>query len=95
MNQYAFGNKLLKNSRKVKSDTIRTALLFGLELEMQVELLKRDKTDEIDTFEQCIAAAWEIHGEPHVPRQVVHNFGDRLCLNHQDSHGDQRCMLMQ
>ena len=33
---------------------------------MQVELLKRDKNDEIDT--------WEIHGEPHVQRQVVQNF---------------------
>ena len=41
---------------------------------MQVELLKLDKNDEIDTLEQCIAAAWEIHGEPHVPRQVVQNF---------------------
>ena len=41
---------------------------------MQVELLKRDKNDEIETLEQCIAAAWEIHGEPHVPRQVVQNF---------------------
>ena len=50
VNQYALGNKLLKNSRKVKPDTIRTALLFGLELEMQVDLLKRDKTDEIYTF---------------------------------------------
>ena len=48
----------------MKPDTIRTAFLFGLELEMQVELLKRDKNDEIDTLEQCIAAAWEIHGEP-------------------------------
>ena len=66
--------KVLKNSRKVKPDTIRTAFLFGLELEMQVELLKRDKNDEIDTLEQCIVAACEIHGEPHVPRQVVQNF---------------------
>ena len=74
VNQYALGNNLLKNWRKVKPDTIRTAFLFGLELEMQVELLKRDKNDEIDTLEQCIAAAWEIHGEPHVPRQVVQNF---------------------
>ena len=74
VNQYALGNKLLKNSLKVKPDTIRTAFLFGLELEMQVELLKRDKNDEIDTLEQCIAAAWEIHGEPHVSRQVVQNF---------------------
>ena len=74
VNQYALGNKLLKNSRNVKPDTIRTAFLFGLELEMQVELLKRDKNDEIDTLEQCIAAAWKIHGEPHVPRQVVQNF---------------------
>ena len=74
VNQYALGNTLLKNSRKVKPDTIRTAFLFGLELEMQVELLKRDKNDEIDTLEQCIAAAWKIHGEPHVPRQVVQNF---------------------
>ena len=48
--------------------------MFGLELEMQVELLKLDKNDEIDTLEQCIAAACEIHGEPHMPRQVVQNF---------------------
>ena len=74
MNQYALGNKLLKNSRKVKPDTIRTAFLFGLELEMHVELVKRDKNDEIDTLELSIAAAWEIHGEPHVLRQVVQNF---------------------
>ena len=74
VNQYALGYKLLKNSRKVKADTIRTAFLFGLEHEMQVELFKRDKNDEIDTLEQCVAAAWEIHGEPHVPRQVVQNF---------------------
>ena len=67
MNQHALGNNSLKHSRKVKPDTIRTAFLFGLELEMQVKLLKRDKNDEIDTLEQCIAAAWEIHGEPHVP----------------------------
>ena len=39
-------------------DTIMTAFLFGLELEMQVELLKRDKNDEIDTLEHCIAAAF-------------------------------------
>ena len=58
----------------MKPDTIRTVFLFGLELERQVKLLKRDKTDEIDTFEKCIAAAWEIHGEPHVPRQVVQTF---------------------
>ena len=64
MNQYALGYKLSKNSRKVKPDTIRTAFLFGLELEMQVELLKRDKNDEICTLEQCIAAALGIHGEP-------------------------------
>ena len=51
VNQYALGNKMMKNSRKVKPDTIRTAFLFGLELEMQVELLKRDKNDEIDTLE--------------------------------------------
>ena len=57
VNQYALGNKLLKNSRKVKPDTIRTAFLFGLEMEMQVELLKRDNNDEIDMLEQCIAAA--------------------------------------
>ena len=74
VNHYALGNKLLNNSRKVKPDTIMTAFLFGLELEMQVELMKLDKNDEIDTLEQCIAAAWEIHGEPHVPRQVVQNF---------------------
>ena len=37
-------------------------------------MLKRDKNDKIDTLELCIAAAWEIHGEPHVPRQVVQNF---------------------
>ena len=74
MNQYALGNKLLTNSRKVKPDTIRTAFLFGFELEMQVELLKLDKNDEIDTLELCIALAWEIHGEPHVPRQMVQNF---------------------
>ena len=73
MNQYALWNKLLKNSRKVKPDTIRTAFLFGLELEMQVELLKRDKNENIDTLEQCIEAAWEIHREPHVPREVVQN----------------------
>ena len=64
VNQYALGNELLKNSRKVKPDTIRTAFLFGLELEMHVELLKRDKNDEIDTLELCIAAAWEIHVKP-------------------------------
>ena len=51
VNQYALGNTLLKNSRKVKPDTIRTAFLFGLELEMQVELLRRDKNDELDTLE--------------------------------------------
>ena len=50
------------------------SVCFGLELEMQVELLKRDKNDKIDTPEQCMAATWEIHGEPHVPRQVVQNF---------------------
>ena len=66
----------MKNSRNVKPETIRTAFLFGLELEMQVELLKRDKNDEIDTLELCIAAAWEIHGEPHVPRQVMQNLYD-------------------
>ena len=60
MNQYALGYKLLKNSRKVKADTIRTAFLFGLEHEMQVELFKLDKDDEIDTLELCIAAAWEL-----------------------------------
>ena len=59
--QYTLENNLLKNSRKVKPYTIRTAFLFGLELEMQVELLKRDKNDELDTLEQCIAAAWEMH----------------------------------
>ena len=74
MNQYALGNKLFKTSRKVKPDTIRTAFLFGLELEMQVELLKRDKNYEIATLELCIAAGWEIHWEPHVPIQVVQNF---------------------
>ena len=74
MNQYALGYKLLKGSRKVKADTIRTAFLFGLEHEMQVELFKKDNNDEIDTLEECIAAAWEIHGEPRVPRQVVQNF---------------------
>ena len=37
-------------------------------------MLKLDKNDEIDTLELCIAAAWEIHGEPHVPRQVVQDF---------------------
>ena len=74
VNQYALGYKLLKGSRKVKADTIRTAFLFGLEHEMQVELFKKDKNDEIDTLEECIAAAWEIHGEPRVPRQVVQNF---------------------
>ena len=41
---------------------------------MQVELFKKDKNDDIDTLEECIAAAWEIHGEPRVPRQVVQNF---------------------
>ena len=56
MSQYALGNKLLKNSRKVKPDTISTAFLFWLELEMQVELLKLDKNDVIDTSEQCISA---------------------------------------
>ena len=79
VNQYALGNKLLKNSRKVKPDTIRTAFLFVLELEMQVELLKRDKNDEINTLELCKAAAWEIHGEPHVPRQLVQNFYSYGC----------------
>ena len=74
VNQYALENKLLNNSRKVKPDTIKTAFLFGLELEMQVELLKLDKNDEIDTLEQCIVAAWEIHEEPHVSRQVVQKF---------------------
>ena len=74
MNQYALGYKLLKNSRKVKADTIRTAFLFGLEHEMQVELFKKNRNDEIDTLEQCIAAELEIHGEPRVPRQVVQNF---------------------
>ena len=58
----------------MKPDTVRTAFLFGLELDMEVELLKRDKNDEIDRVEQCMAAAWEIHVEPHVPRQVVQNF---------------------
>ena len=71
VSQYALGQKLLKNSWKVKPDTIRTAFLFGLELEMHVELWKRDKNDEIDTLEQCIAAAWEIQGEPRVTMQVV------------------------
>ena len=74
MNQYALGYKLLKGSRKVKADTTRTAFLFGLEHEMQVELFKKDKNDEIDTLELCIAAACEIHVEPRVPRQVVRNF---------------------
>ena len=74
VNQYALGYKLLKNSRKVNEDTIRTAFLFVLEHEMQVELFKRDKNEEFDTLELCIAAAWEIHGEPRVPRQVVQNF---------------------
>ena len=74
MNQYALGYKLLKGSRKVKADTIRTAFLFGLEHKMQVELFKNDNNDEIDTLELCIAAASEIHGEPSVPRQVVQNF---------------------
>ena len=74
MNQYALGYKLLKGSRKVKADTIRTAFLFGLEHEMQVELFKNDKNDEIDSLKECIAAAWEIHEEPRVPRQVVQNF---------------------
>ena len=64
----------MKGSRKVKADTIRTAFLFGLEHEMQVELFKKDKNDEIDSLEECIAAAWEIHGEPRVPRQVEQNF---------------------
>ena len=36
-------------------------------------MFKRDKNDEIDTLELCIAAAWEIHGEPRVPMQVVPN----------------------
>ena len=40
---------------------------------MQVELFKKDKNDEIDTVEECIAAAWEVHGEPRVPRQVKQN----------------------
>ena len=43
MNQYALGYKLLKGSRKVKADTIRTAFLFGLEHEMQVELFKKEQ----------------------------------------------------
>ena len=74
VSQYALGQKLLKNKRIVKPDAIRIAFLFGLELEMQVELLKRDNNDEIDTLEQCIVAALEIHGEPRVPRQVAQNF---------------------
>ena len=74
MNQHALGYKLLKGSRKVKTDKIRTAFLFGLEHEMQVELIKNDKNYEIDTLELYTAAALEIHGEPRVPRQVVHNF---------------------
>ena len=74
MNQYTLGYKLFKGSKKVKADTIRTAFLFGLEHEMQVELFKKDNNDEIDSLEQCIAAAWEIHGEPRVPRQVVQSF---------------------
>ena len=41
---------------------------------MQVELFKKDKNDEIDSLEECIAAAWEIHVEPRVPRQLVQNF---------------------
>ena len=41
---------------------------------MQVELFKKDKNDEIESLEECIAAALEIHGEPRVPRQVVQNF---------------------
>ena len=47
---------------------------FGLELLMQVELLKRDKNDDIETMEQCIAAACEIHGDYNMPRRVVQNF---------------------
>ena len=43
---------------------------------MQVELLMRDINDEINTLEQCIAAAWKMHGEPHVPIQVVQDFYD-------------------
>ena len=58
----------------MKADTIRTEFLFTLEHEMQVQLFKKDKNDEIDTLEECIAAAWEIHGESRVPRQVVQNF---------------------
>ena len=57
VNQYALGNKLLNNSRSVQPDTIRTAFLFGFELDLQVELLQLDKNDEIDTLEQCIASA--------------------------------------
>ena len=74
VNQYALGYKLLKGTKKVKADTIMTAFLFGLEHEMQVELFKKDKNDEIDTLELRIAAACEIHGEPRVPRQVVQKF---------------------
>ena len=58
----------------MKAYAIRTAFLFGLEHEMHVELFNKDKNDEIDTMEECIAAALEIHGEPRVPRQVVQNF---------------------
>ena len=45
VNQHALWNKLLKNSRKVKPVAIMTAFLFGLELEMPVELLKLDKNN--------------------------------------------------
>ena len=37
-------------------------------------MFKKDNNDEIDSLEECIAAAWEMHGEPRVPRQVVQNF---------------------
>ena len=45
MNQYALGYKLLQNSWKVKANTIRTAFLFGLEHEMQVDVFKLEKND--------------------------------------------------
>ena len=74
MNQYALGYKLLKGSKKVKADTIRTAFLFGLEHEMQVELFKKDKNDEIDTLEECIAAS----GMSQALRSSSHLFTETL-----------------
>ena len=59
------GNKLLKNSRNVKPDTIRTAFLFGLELEMEGKsedakdkIEKADKSRNIYRFEADVLLTW-------------------------------------